>query len=376
MKHDKLRIEIDGAEVPELYDDLLTLEVELDDDLTGMFRLTLALLLRADGTWTYLDDDRLTPWRRVVVTAGLEDDSPQLLAGYITHVRPDFGLEIEQCVLEIWGMDASVLMDRVDQLRDWPNKRDSDIATEVFTTYGLNPDVTDTEVVHDEKVSTIIQRETDLQLLKRLALRNGFECYVDGDTGYFGPPRLADAAQPVLAVQFGDDTTVNRFRLEVDALMPADVAMYQIDRINGDLLDASADTASEPVLGARGPAELLGPGMSPGQLVVAQTIASGAPEMTSLCQGLHDRGEWFVTGEGEVMANQYGTVLKPRATVTIKGVGETHSGVYYVAHVTHQFTADGYQQTFKVKRNALMPTGDEQFTADGGGLLGALAGAL
>lgn len=372
MKHESLRIEIDGAEVPELYDDLLTLEVELDDQLTGMVRFTVALLLGADGSWTYLDDDRFALWRTVVVTAGLEDDSPQLLSGYITHLRPDFGLGIEQCVLEVWGMDAGVLMDRIDRLRDWPNKKDSDIATEVFQTYGLTPQVTDTEVIHDEEVSTIIQRETDLQLLQRLALRNGFECYVDGDTGYFGPSRLADQAQPVLAVQFGDDTTVSRFRLEVDALVPADVAMYQIDRIGGAVLEAGADTPGQPVLGATGPVALLGAGMEPAQVVVAQTVATGAPEMAALCQGLHDRGDWFVTGEGEVAANQYGTVLKPRATVTVKGIGETHSGVYYVTHVTHRFTADGYRQSFKVKRNALMPTGSEQFAADGDLLAGAL----
>lgn len=376
MKYDSLRIEIDGAEVPELYDDLLALEVELDDELTGMFRLTVALLLRADGSWPYLDDDRFTLWRRVVITAGLEDGSPQLLSGYITHLRPEFGLGVEQCTLELWGMDAGVLMDRADQLRDWPGKRDSDIATEVFQAYGLTPQVTDTDVVHDEEVSTIVQRETDLQLLKRLALRNGFECYIDGDTGYFGPPRLTGTAQPVLAVQFGDDTTVSRFRLEASALTPTEVSMYQIDRISGDVLEASAATASEPVLGASDAAALLGPGLPAAQLVVAQTVATGSPEMTALCQGLHDRGEWFVTGEGEVMANQYGVVLKPRATVTVKGVGETHSGIYYVTHVTHRFTADGYRQDFKVKRNALKPTGNEQFTAGDGGLPGALAGVL
>jgi hypothetical protein len=57
-------------------------------------------------------------------------------------------------------------------------------------------------------------------------------------------------------------------------------------------------------------------------------------------------------------------VLKPRGTVTIKGVGETYSGVYYVAHVTHSFAADGYTQSFRVKRNGLMPTGAEEFSAD------------
>ena len=88
--------------------------------------------------------------------------------------------------------------------------------------------------------------------------------------------------------------------------------------------------------------------------------------MTALCQGLFHQGEWFVTGKGEVSANQYGAVLKPRGTVTIKGIGETYSGVYYVSHVTHSFTSDGYVQYFCVKRNALMPTGSEDLSGSAG----------
>ena len=94
--------------------------------------------------------------------------------------------------------------------------------------------------------------------------------------------------------------------------------------------------------------------------------------MTALCQGLYNEGEWFVTGEGEVVANQYGNVLTPRGPVTIKGIGETHSGLSYVTHVNHIFTADGYIQRFRVKRNGLTPTGAESFSANGGGLLGGL----
>jgi phage protein D len=376
MQHDNLRIEIDGAEVDELYRDLVSLEVELDDQLAGMFRITIALLLRADGSWTYLDDERFVVWRRVVITAGLADDSRQLLTGFITHLRPDFAAGLEQSRLEIWGMDTSVLMDRADKLKDWPNKKDSDIATEVFRAYGLTPQVTDTDVIHDEEVSTIIQRETDIQLLMRLALRNGFECFVDGDTGYFRPPAVDDAPQPILAVQFGDETNVNRFSLEVNALAPADVAMFQVDHVTGDVLDASAETGRQSALGADSANSYLGPGMDPGRVYIGQTVTTGNPEMTALCQGLHDQGEWFVTGEGEVAANQYGSILVPRGTVTIKGIGETHSGVYYVTHVTHTFSAAGYTQVFRVKRNGLKPTGDENFSADGGGLLAGLTGGL
>lgn len=376
MKNDNLRVEIGGAEVDGLYRDLVGLEVELDDELAGMVRMTLTLTQNPDGSWTYLDDDRFVVWQRIAVTAGLDDDSRVLLTGFITHLRPRFTTGLEQSRLEIWGMDTSVLMDRVDKLKAWPDRKDSDIAAEILRSYGLRPQVTDTDVVHDEKVSTIVQRETDIQLLRRLALRNGFECFVDGDTGYFRPPAVAGTPQPVLAVQFGAETNVNRFALEVDALATADVAMSGVDHITGEVLDTSAQSSGEALLGATPADGFLGAGMQPGLVRVGQTVATGAPEMTALCQGLRDHGEWFVTGEGEVAANQYGSILMPRSPVTVKGVGETHSGVYYVTHVTHSFTAAGYVQTFRVKRNALKPTGQEDFSGGSGGLLGALAGGL
>jgi hypothetical protein len=106
------------------------------------------------------------------------------------------------------------------------------------------------------------------------------------------------------------------------------------------------------------------------------TAATGLPEMAALCQGLVDEGAWFVTAEGEIAGNQYGHVLKPRGTVTIKGVGATYSGVYYVTHVTHTLTPNGYTQLFRAKRNALMPMGSENFAASSARLSGLLPGIL
>lgn len=371
MAHESLRIELGGSEVPELYEDLVELEVELDEELAGMFRFTVAVRLQADGTWTYLDDDRFVLWQKVAVVAGPQDAAEQLIAGYVTHLRPEFGAGLDRCRLHVWGMDAGVLLDRDDVLKDWPNKKDSDIAEETFRAHGLDPVVTDTQVIHDAEVSTIVQRETDMQFLRRLALRNGFECFVDGDQGYFRPPALDDGGQPVLAVQFGADTTVTRFGLEADALRPSGVSMNQVDRVSGELLQAQASPGEQRQLGSTGPDAFLGAGMSPGAVVLDRVVTTGSPEMTALCQGLLDAGEWFVTGEGEIDASQYAAVLKPRATVVVKGIGRTHSGTYYVTRVTHRFTPDGYRQQFGVKRNALRPTGGEDF-GGGGGLLGAV----
>ena len=113
--------------------------------------------------------------------AGFDTATDELMSGYITHIKPDFQRDPAYCTVEIWGMDRSVLMDREEKLRAWPQATDSAIATQLFSLYGFSSVVVETPIEHDEQVSTIIQRETDMQFLKRLALRNGYECYVDGE---------------------------------------------------------------------------------------------------------------------------------------------------------------------------------------------------
>lgn len=361
MENEHLTVEIEGAEISDLYPRLIALEVEHDTELAAMLRLRFSLLLDQRGTWSILDDERLRIWKQVSIRAGLSEADEVLMTGYITHVRPHFDPDPARCVLEVWGMDASVMMDREEKLKDWPNKKDSDIASEILTTHGLTPEVEDTGVIHDEALSTIIQRETDMRFLKRLALRNGFECYVQNDTAFFKKPRLDDPPQPVLSVHFGGETTVSRLSLAVNGLSPANVAMFQIDRSSKEVLEGEATASELTTLGADDAASHLAPGMNPAQVFVSRTAATGAPEMTTLCRELYHQGAWFVEGEGEIEANQYGHVLKSRQTVTIRGIGETYSGVYFVSHVTHVFTDDGYRQIFKVKRNALRPSGAETF---------------
>lgn len=363
MFHENVVIKIAGEEIGDLYCELISLDVELDDELASMVRLLIPLEKQPDGSWPALDDERLMPWQELTIGLGfVEDTIEPLMSGYITHVKTHFDPDLAECTLELWGMDGSVLMDRVEKLKAWPNKKDSDIAREILNQYGFTPEVTDTTVIHDEAVSTIIQRETDMQFLRRLALRNGFECYVEGDTAYFRPPQVDDEPQPGLAAHFGGQTNLNHFAVELNALTPANVDMSQVDRGNKELLQAAVESSQLKSLGNTDATGLLATGVDPAQVHMAMNVATGIPEMTALCQGLYEQGAWFVTGEGEISGNAYGHVLRPRRTVTIKGVGEPYSGVYYVTHVTHSITRDGYTQSFRVKRNAIMPTGMENFS--------------
>src|SRR4029450_13504638 len=69
-------------------------------------------------------------------------------------------------------------------------------------------------------------------------------------SGFFAPPRLSAEPQPVLAVHFGDDTNVNEFSLEVNALAPTNVMMFQVDRTNKTLLEETAGGGQHTALGA------------------------------------------------------------------------------------------------------------------------------
>lgn len=372
MENENLTVEIEGSEADDLYPDLIELEVDLDNELASMFRLKLTIALDGDGNWSYLDDQRLQAWKQISIKAGFEDDQDELISGYITHIRPLFDSNPSSCLVEIWGMDGSILMDREDKLKDWPNKKDSDIVSEIFAGYSLTPDVEDTEIIHDEALSTIIQRESDMRFLKRLALRNGYECYVQGNTGYFKSADLDSEPQPLLSVQFGEETVVNNFSIEVNALSPSNVSMYQIDRMTKEVIETQIENSQQTNLGENDQTALLAPGMDPAVMYVSKNSSTGNPEMAALCQGIFHRGEWFVTAKGEIAGNQYGHVLRARQTVTIRGIGETYSGVYYVTNVTHSFGPEGYKQFFTCKRNGLSPTGLENFSSSSGLLAGFL----
>lgn len=371
MAHESLMVELGGDEVAGLYDDLLHLEVEQADDQPATFRMEIAVPSEPDGTWRHLDTEALRVWTEVSVEGGFDDSGrEELIRGYVTEVRAAFDPDAAGSVLTVSGVDTSVLMDRDEKLKAWPNKKDSDVAAEILGLYGFDAVVEDTAVIHDEALSTILQRETDLHFLRRLALRNGFACWVEGKRAHFAP-RLADPEpQPVLAAHFGEETTLLSFTAGVDALRPADVAMFQVDRFTKEVLSATAEASELAPLGELDARALLPPHLESGRTYVARNAATGRPEMATLCQGLFHEGDWLVHGEGEVDAAAYEHVLKPRGTVTVKGVGETWSGLYYVSFVRHSFTRDGYSQFFRARRNALLPTGTEDFSKPpAGGLL-------
>jgi len=358
MKNENIILEFNSIRSADIGRDLLALEVECDDQLASMFRLWLPMKPKKGGTLTYLGDKRLQVWNHVSISAGFDMKTRSLFYGYITHVRPHIEPDTSQCVLEVWGIDSSILMDREEKLVAWENKKDSDIAREILKEYpSLEKVIEDTKVVHNKEVSTIVQRETDMQFLKRLAERNGFRCYIWDRKIYFHNPSLKQGRQAVLTFKLGEEGVLRRFSAEVNGLSSTAACMYQVDRSKKEIMEAVVSEGDRYRLGTRGPSSYYPPDTPLPRAYVAMNAAFNKVEMERLCRGMVEESEWFVTAEGEVAGNKLGDILRPGGIVIVSGVGKIYSGYYYVSHVTHSFSPDGYVQHFKVKRNALVPRG-------------------
>lgn len=368
-------ISIKGEPAPDLFPNLLEMEVEEDHHLADVFRIRLAILQQpGEEPWLFLDDERIRLWNTVKISVTLsEEEEVELIDGYITQIKPHIDPDESKCSVEIWGMDASVLMSLEEKIKDWPKKKDSDIAEKIFKSYSLAVDsdtVENTEIVHDDKVATIIQRETDIQFLKRLAQRNGYECYVKGKTGYFRKPILdKNKKQPVLAAHFGEETNLMKFDAKLNAQRPISrVEMHQIDTIGKKIDDAEITKTSHDQLGRDGALSISPPNSIQSRLFMKHAVATGKPEMKRFCEAIFDEAQWLIAANGEIDSVAYGAVLQAKNLVPIKGVGETFSGLYYVTSVKHVFNTERYVQRFTARRNALAPSGPEDFAENGGSL--------
>jgi hypothetical protein len=57
-----------------------------------------------------------------------------------------------------------------------------------------------------------------------------------------------------------------------------------------------------------------------------------------------------VTADGTVDAVRYGSVLRARGLVGVRGVGISYDGFYYVRRVTHTIKRGEYTQSFSLSR--------------------------
>jgi phage protein D len=348
---------------PEVIDAVQEIQIESSTEMASVFRLRLGIAQTALGDWTLLQQDPFRPLTPLSIRVSNRLGIPEaLINGYVSNQRVTYSSQPGESVLEVTGLDATLLMNLQEKVMPWPNMPDSAIAAAIFGQYALLPRLQPTSPQLVEPEGTTTQRGTDIRFLRRLARRNGFECYVQPeplsgvDMGFFQPPQLTGLPQAVLNVNMGPETNVLDFSVNYDMAAPTTAVAAGIDVTTKAVQPALAPVSAQAPLGIEPSLLRVVP---PPVVRVADTGLMRAGELQPAVQAIADRASFAVVASGSV-DSEVG-VLRPGGLVNVRGLGRVFNGSYYLTSVAHTINRQGHVQRFQARRNAVQMTGAELF---------------
>jgi hypothetical protein len=355
------------------YNQLSSLEVEENADLPGAIQLTMPVGTQ-NGDLTIVNDSRFAPFSNVAVVVTPPTGSAEcIFDGYVLTAKLHLERGIVASKMEIWGQDASWLMNTTEKVNEWVDVTDSDVAASIFGQYGITPasdNSNNDSPAYSEDGHSLMQRGTDIAFLRSLARATGKLCRVScADkagvrTGFFARPNLG--GDPVLTLNLNDPDkwNVGPLDLEWDATRPTHVTAGQVFLDNSDASVDLTDSGLTP-LDAQTLAAFSGKTTS--VLLAAPADSSG--ELTLRGQGVLEDANWFVRCEGESDTARLQAVLRVGSVVAISGIGALNSGNFLVWSVRHTIGAESHKMRFVLVRNAMGAP-----PSSSGGLTGLLGG--
>jgi phage protein D len=373
----KFQVWMDGRPAEaEFYDRLVSLEVEENADMPGAVQIRLPVARNAEGDLTGVNDAGLQPLRPLAVTATPEGGEPSVIFdGYVLGHKLHMESGVHASTLEVYGQDASWLMNLEEKTREWANVTDGLAANAIFGEYGIAPlqaNLDDDSGPYTEDAHTLMQRGTDLDFLRMLARRGGRLFRVVGGLvpgapiGVFAKPDTGVDSAATLKLNDPDAPNVRRLDFDWDVMRPTAVRAQQssFTDSSGTPVSGDASTSGVSPLDERDLPTVAGRAMT----VTLTTPADDAGQLNRRAQALLRESEWFVRCFGEADLSAIRVVFRAGATVTVEGVGSVHSGKYFVWSVRHAIDAQAHKMQFVLVRNALGPAP----SGGAGGLLGGL----
>lgn len=345
----------------DFYDVISKLEIEENADLPGAISMQLPIAAK-DGELNWVGDTRVAPYANLAVVATPPDGPDQcIFDGYVLTHKVHMPSGPAGATLDVWGQDASTLMGLTEAVKEWSGLSDSDVADQIFQSYGCSPSAdngTESSPAHTDDEHTLMQRASDADFLRRLARRTGRWFRVTcadkpgQRTGYFATPSLTD--QPTVTIDLNDPKTSSVPVLDFswDATRPSSVAARQASLTDDDQDGVSADTSDSglPPLDSQSLSAFVGRDKS-----VILTAAADSAELPARAAGLLREAGWFAKCEGTADVNVLKQVLRVGTVVAVEGCGSLLSGPYLVWSVRHTISTQAHAMAFTLVRNAMGP---------------------
>jgi hypothetical protein len=344
-----------------LVEALQSVQVSSERERTG-FQLKFSLSKTSLIQLALLPGGLLDPMVTRVVVIVTFLGIPQVICdGVVTRHELAPSSEAGQSTLTLTGEDLSVLMDVVEMRLPYPAMPDAakiGIILSKYAMFGIVPMVIPplVDTVKSPTEGFESQTETDLSYIKGLASRCGYTFYVEPgpapltSTAYFGPDVRIPIPQPALSINMDWATNVESLSFSLDGLSKKITVITVLDPITKKIpipIPLPNIDVLNPPLGLR-----LTP---PAKIVFSDDMANLAPdEAAKKAFGLLRDGADAVSGNGSLSVPRYGSILRARLLVGVRGAGISYDGLYYVASVTHDLKRGEYKQSFSLSRDGLI----------------------
>jgi hypothetical protein len=333
-------------------DALTKVQVTNDAQAGDGFSLTFALGKDQSLEWDLLASGVLSPMTRVWIGVVLGVTPEVLIDGIITHHQLSPSADPGMSTLTVMGTNLTVMLDLEEKNQEYKNQPDFLIVTRLLLDYpqfGLVPTVTPTTDVPIELQRIPRQHETDLAFIQRMAERNGFVFYIEPvtfgvNTAFWGVETRTGVPQPALTMNVGSLTNVTSLSFANDALAPVGAPGSFVEPITKTQIPIPAlPSLRLPPLSAA-PAPVF-------RTVLLRDTANENPAQAALSSAAAaTRAPDPVTGQGQLETVTYGSILRARGLVGVRGAGMAYDGTYYVSRVTHDISRGTYTQSFSLSR--------------------------
>jgi hypothetical protein len=300
----------------------------------------------------------LKPFTRVIIMVNFGIIQRVLIDGIITLHQYSPSDSPGKSTFTVTGVDYSILMDMVDFPEMHPAQPDYVIVNKIILRYGLLP-----IVIHPPQINVPnplrhipTKLGTDYAYILQLAQKYHFIfCVEPTDTpgvnnAYWGPSVRAGVPQRAITVDMGPATNVSSpINFQNNALLPRMVFGLIQDELTQNTPIPVIVPMPLPPYCASEPAHIFNiPHVK--SKITCRPAKGDVLNAYIQAYGEVDASKDVITATGKLDTLRYGDILRARGIVSVRGVGYTHDGLYYVKSVTHRIERGSYTQDFSLTR--------------------------
>jgi len=346
-------------------DALTEVSVTVNDVGQSGFQLSFALGTRSPlHTLFLLTGGAPINLLRVVIVVILNGTSHVIMDGVVTNHQILPAHDAGHATLSITGEDLTVLMDKIDfsgfPFPATPAEGRVALLLLKYAFLGIVPLIVPSILIDIPIPTTRIpfQQGTDLSYIRALAARVGYVFYIASgpapgvNVAYWGPQIKVGVPQRALNINMDAHTNVESLSFSFNNNLNAIPTVFYYDELSKVpiMIPIPPVTPLNPPLGLIPPIPIRLQPVSDdlSKRSLPQAIMIGLARAAQLTEA--------VSGKGQLDVLRYGSILKARNLVGVRGAGTAYDGLYYVRSVTHSIKRGEYKQGFELSRNGLIST--------------------